>query len=159
VPGELLLARHVEAARRRAHRDDHRVGQVLVAIVGLQAERRAAAEVHFRHRAVQLDARPEALGLRLHLLDELLPGQRLRKAGVVLDLVGQRDLPAQLVPGDDQRVEVGPRRVEGGGQPGGAGADDDHSLVLHAAGCIVLAAGGRVQGEAQAVAAHEFLAR
>ena len=53
------------------------------------------------------------------------------EAGEVLDLGGEHELAAGLVGGggrlalDDQRGEVGPGGVDGGGEAGGAGPDDD----------------------------------
>ena len=56
------------------------------------------------------------------------------EAGVVLDVGGQHQLAAGLVAGrgrlalEHQRRQVGPGGVDGGGEPGRAGADDDHSV-------------------------------
>src|SRR5581483_962847 len=76
------------------------------------------------------DLRPLALGLVAEALHQLLPGHLLGEAGVVLDVGGEHELAAgDEAPGvealDEERPEVGARCVDGGGQPGGAGADDD----------------------------------
>ena len=47
------------------------------------------------------------------------------KAGEILDQGGQGKLPAGLVAGDHQRLQIGARGVNGGGISGAAGADDD----------------------------------
>ena len=63
------------------------------------------------------------------------------EAGVVLDLGRQHELAAGLVAGgrglalDDERLELGPGGVEGGGQAGRPAADDDDLAALrHRAG-------------------------
>ena len=51
------------------------------------------------------------------------------KARVVLDLGGDGELAAGLHAFDDQRLELGARGVDGRGEPGGAGTDDDDLVV------------------------------
>jgi hypothetical protein len=72
---------------------------------------------------------PEPLGLGAHVQDQLRAHDAVGEAGVVLDVGGQRQLPAGRTALDhaldQQRLEVGAGGVDGGGQPGGAGADDD----------------------------------
>ena len=55
------------------------------------------------------------------------------KPGIVLDVARDHELAARRVAADDDRLEVGPRRVDRGGQAGRAGADDDHLGVVAAA--------------------------
>ena len=57
----------------------------------------------------------------------------LREARVVLDVAGDHQLAAGRVAADHDRLEVGPRRVDRGGQPGRPAADDDHVAVVAAA--------------------------
>ena len=75
---------------------------------------------------VGLEPRAETLGLIAEALHELGAHDALRKAGEVLD-VGR--LLEQSAPGealDNQRLEVGAGRVEGGGVAGRPAAHDDH---------------------------------
>ena len=75
----------------------------------------------------------EALGLLAHLAHQLGPEDPGREAGVVLDLGGEHELAAGLRTFQDDRPEVRPGGVEGRGQPGRAGADDQHRSA--GAGC------------------------
>src|SRR5690606_36342872 len=114
--------------------DDDRLGLVLIAIIGLQIERATrTAEVCLGYRAEQVDARAETLRLRLHALDQFLPGHWLGEARIILDLVGQRHLTAQLMPGDDQWMQLGARRIQRRRQPSGAGPDNDPLFLLRPA--------------------------
>ena len=60
------------------------------------------------------------------------------ETGEVLDLGGEHQLAAGLIAGaaglafDHERREVGARRVDGSGETGGPGTDDDHVMVAHA---------------------------
>ncbi len=63
-------------------------------------------------------------------LHQLLAGDLLGEAGVVLDVgreheLAARDQAAGAEALDEERLQVGARRVDGGGEPGRAGADDD----------------------------------
>ena len=78
------------------------------------------------------DARAEALGLGAHRGHQLGPLDAVRKARVVLDVAGQHQLAARRRAGEDDRLEVGARRVDRGGQAGRPGADD-HDLGVDAA--------------------------
>src|SRR5690606_40079514 len=83
VAGELFLAGHVQVPVRRACADDDPLGFVLIAIIGLQIERATrTAEVCLGYRAEQVDARAETLRLRLHALEQLLPGPWLGEARI-----------------------------------------------------------------------------
>jgi hypothetical protein len=48
------------------------------------------------------------------------------KSGEILDQRGKGKLPARLVALDDQRFQVGPRRIQSGSVSGTTGADDDY---------------------------------
>jgi hypothetical protein len=72
------------------------------------------------------DLGAELLRLLLELGHELGALDAVGEAGVVLDLGGVHQLSADLDRArDEQRLEVRARRVDGGGESGGAGADDD----------------------------------
>ena len=91
----------------------------------------------------------EALGLGPHDAHELGAHDALDEAGVVLDLGRQHELAAGLVTRrrrlalDDQRLELGPGRVEGGGQAGGPAAHDDDLAMLRNRGHVRPRVGGR----------------
>ena len=116
------LAVEPEPQRRRAGGDDHGLGAVLGA-AGPDAER-ALGEVD----AIDVDVdepRPEPLGLGAHRGHQVGALDAVLEARVVLDVAGQHQLAARRGAREDDRLEVGARRVDRGGQAGRAGADDD----------------------------------
>ena len=68
----------------------------------------------------------EAFGLLAHVLDQLRTQNAFRKSGKVLHQRGHRELSAGLVAFDDQRLQIGARRVESGSVSGASGPDDDN---------------------------------
>ena len=66
------------------------------------------------------EARAEALGLGAHRGHQLGALDAVREARVVLDVAGQHELATGGRAGQDDRLEVGPRGVDGGGQAGRA---------------------------------------
>jgi hypothetical protein len=67
----------------------------------------------------------EADGLLLHVLDEFGALDTFGPAGEVFHQRGDGELAAGLVALEDERLEVGARGVDGGGEAGAAGAEDD----------------------------------
>jgi hypothetical protein len=68
----------------------------------------------------------EAGRLGAELLHQLGAHDPVGETGIVLDIGGEHELPAGAgEPLDDQRVQVGTGGVDGGGQAGRAGPDDD----------------------------------
>ena len=99
----------------------------------------AGGEIQPLHLGV-LGPRAEPPRLGLHLLRQGEAVYTVLKAGVVVDLLGQRHLSpgGQLL--QDQRVQARPRGVEGGGIAAGPSADDDHIVnvaVCHG-NCLLL---------------------
>ena len=80
------------------------------------------------------DLRSEALGLGAEQVHQVRALDPVREARVVLDVAGQHQLAAGRRAGEDDRLEVGPRRIDRGGQAGRTGADDQE-LRLGAASC------------------------
>ena len=72
----------------------------------------------------------EALGLLAEPRHQLGAHDAVGEAGVVLDVGGEHELAAGGEALDDERREVRARGVDGRGQTGGAGADDDDLVVL-----------------------------
>ena len=70
----------------------------------------------------------EALRLGPELLHQLRAHDPVREPRVVLDVGGVLELPAPLETLDQERLEVGTRRVNGRGVAGAGAADDDHVL-------------------------------
>src|SRR6185503_13340754 len=65
---------------------------------------------------------------------ELLPGNLLRKPRIVLDVrreheLPARDQPARIEPFDAKGRQVRPRGIDGRGEPGRAGTDDDDFMT------------------------------
>ena len=125
---ELLLAAHLELLVLGAHREDHGAGAVLVlADPDLVDAAGLVGELDLR-RLVGDEARAESLGLVAHLLHEGGALDALREARIVLDVGRLLQQPAPEEALDDERLEVGARRVEGRGEAGRSGADDDDVL-------------------------------
>ncbi len=76
-----------------------------------------------------VEFRAKALRLFAHVFDQFGAEDAVRKAGEILDHGGEAELPARLVAVDDQRLQIGARRVDGGGKAGATASDDDH--VVH----------------------------
>ena len=68
---------------------------------------------------------PKRNGLLLHVLDELGALDAFGPAGEIFDERGDGELAAGLVAFKDEGLEVGTRGVDGGGEAGAAGAEDD----------------------------------
>src|SRR6266581_4288973 len=64
-------------------------------------------------------------------LHELRALDAFRETGIVLDVGRDHELTARDGAGDDERLEVRPRRIDGGGQARGARADDDDIVERH----------------------------
>ncbi len=91
----------------------------------------------------------EAGGLLLHVLDEFGTLDALGPAGEVFDEGGDGELAAGLVAFEDERLEVGAGCVDGGGEAGAAGAEDDGiaDFVLIGHICLIVAGGKGCKGE------------
>ena len=70
----------------------------------------------------------EAFRLPLHLLRQLVAANAVRKARVIVDLLGQRHLSARGEPFDHQRLKSRPGRIQRRGIAAGAAADDDRII-------------------------------
>ena len=85
----------------------------------------------------QLERRAEAGGLLLHVLDQLGALDAFGPAGKVLDQRGDGELAAGLVAFEHERVEAGAAGVNGGGESGAAGAENDGIANLsHRVSCV-----------------------
>ena len=126
VAHELGLGAQPDELGRGAGGDDHGAGAV-GRLVGADGEG-PAVEVDLDD-LLPLRQRPEAARLVAHLLHQLGAHDPLGEAGVVLDVGGDGELPARLVAFEHQGRQVGAGRVERGGQPGGAGAEDDDAVI------------------------------
>lgn len=67
----------------------------------------------------------EAGGLLLHVFDEFWSLDAFGPAGEVLDEGGDGELAAGLVAFEDEGFEIGAGGVDGGGESGAAGTEDD----------------------------------
>ena len=111
------LGRQSQQARGRAGRDDQRAGRHLDIVVA--DDERPPAEIDVGDVAVD-DFGPEPLRLGAHLVHQRRPHDAVAMPRQVLDQRGQRELTARLESFDEQRIEVGPGRIEGRGQAGRA---------------------------------------
>ena len=129
VSEQLRLGLEAEHQRLGAGGHDDRVGDVL-GLVDPDPERSLgevdAGDLLVRNSAPKRDAwaRKSAISS-----GPMMPSG---KPGIVLDVGGEHQLPTGLIGRrrrlalDHERVEVGAGGVDRGGQPGGAGPDDDH---------------------------------
>jgi hypothetical protein len=122
-----FLAGNAQGTGRRAGGDDHRA-PLKDALAGLQRLDLPgkAGLVHLR----QLRHRAEALGTLLHFFAQCKAVDAALEAGVVVDLLRQRHLPAGGELFQHQRGKPGTGGVQGSGISGGAAADDDHVIDL-----------------------------
>jgi hypothetical protein len=130
---ELELLRKPQPARARAGGDDDRLRDDL-ALVDVQGER-TARKVHLLQAAAG-ELRGEAFRLPAEAFHHLRPEDALRESGVVVDIGGEHELAARHVSGivaaaalHDQRLQVRPGGVQGGGQAGGARPEDDDTVL------------------------------
>ena len=124
---ERFLAGNAQGAGRRADGDDHRAAlkDALAGVQRLDFPGKAGL-IHLR----QLRHRAEALGALLHFFAQRKAVDAAFKAGIVVDLLRQRHLPAGGELFQHQRGKSGTGGVQGGGVSGGAAADDDHIIDL-----------------------------
>src|SRR6202023_537080 len=91
-----------------------------------------------------IEFRAESLRLFAHIFDQLVAQDAVGEAGVIFDHGGQRELSARLMTVDDQRLQIGTRSVDGGGEASAAAADDHHVVHFHCS-YLILARARRIQ--------------
>ena len=123
-----LLARQAEPTRLRPGGDDHGVADIDVARIAGR-DKRSPSQIE-RLDEVEDNPRADMLGLPLHLLHQPWALDNLGEAWVIFDIGCDRQLPARLQPGDEQRFEVGARRIDRRGIPGRTGAYDQDFAVV-----------------------------
>jgi len=119
---EGLFAGQIEPARGRSGSDDERarVDRLFAEVEG----EGAFAEIDGREvRHFELGA--EADGLLLHVFDELRTLDSFGPTRKVLDQRGDGELTAGLMSFEDEGLQVGAGSVDGSGQAGASGAEDD----------------------------------
>jgi hypothetical protein len=122
MPDEGLLGWQVEPASARSRRDDEGAG-----VDGLAAggEGEGTGGEVDRVEVGHAEFGAETDGLLLHVLDEVGTLDSLGPAGKVFYQSGDGELAAGLVAFEDKRLEVGAGGVDGGGESGATGAEDD----------------------------------
>src|SRR5581483_9268484 len=130
-PDQRVLARSVGSPVGGAGGHEHRPSVIVLAgrrlDVDLVTVARHPAD---RDRLQHLD--PVAPGLLDDPVGELGPADPVGEPGVVVQAFGHAGLPAETLAVDDQRLEVLASGIDGGGEPGGPPAHDDHVVdVLH----------------------------
>ena len=118
---EGLFGWQAEVLGRGAGGDDQAVSGV-AAVVALELER-TLRQVDLID-VVEHDLGIETLGVRLHALHQRRALQPFHVAWPVVDLGGGHQLATLLKPGDQHRLQVGARRVDGSGVAGGAGTEN-----------------------------------
>ena len=115
-----LFARQPEPTRLRSSGDDHGVADIDIPQIACR-NKRLLSQIE-RLDEVEDNPRADMLGLPLHLLHQPWTLDDLGKAWVIFDISRDRQLPSRLQPGDEQRFEVGARRIDRRGIPGRTGA-------------------------------------
>src|ERR1700722_3985722 len=105
----------------RAGRDDHRLGLDHFAI-GDQLER-TLPEAHLGHRAAH-ETRAEAGNLAPEDVHHLGALDAVFEAGIILDLGGDSELAAWLVPLDQERTQIGAGSIQRRSESGGTGSEN-----------------------------------
>ena len=114
------LARETDHARMRAGRENHTVGAEIT--LRCPDDKEAVFLFQFRRFGEQ-KFRAEIFRLAAHLGSQRLAAHR-RGAGVVHNLGGNRNLAAELFLFQNEDAVAGSRKIETGGQPRRAAADD-----------------------------------
>ena len=128
---ERFFAGNAQGTGRRAGGDDHRAAlkDALAGVQRLDSPGKAGL-VDLR----QLRHRAEALGALLHFFAQRKAVDAVLKAGIVVDLLRQRHLPAGGELFQHQRGKSGTGGVQGCGVSGGAAAHHEHiinMIVVH----------------------------
>ena len=125
---ELVLAGDAQLVVRAAGGDYQRPR----AEIPLRGTHQLAVVVQVLHRfnLGELHFGAEALRLLVHLVGQRLALHALPEAGVVLNLVGNQQLPAGADAFNHQRGKHGAGGVQAGRQTGGAGAENHHIVVF-----------------------------
>src|SRR5262245_47950598 len=120
---EFLLGRQVEPARLGTGRNNHAVGEVVIAGIAIDSER-APAEIGSAHM-VGNELGPDMLGLPLHLLHQPGALDDVGEAGIILDIGGDGELSAGLDALDQNRLQHGAGGIDRSRIAGSARTDDD----------------------------------
>lgn len=128
MAGQPLLIGESNLNRRSTGGDDDGLSLHTTFPVNSQRER-LVSEIDRRDIARE-ELRPKPFCLRSHLLHQLRSHDALSKAWVILNFRGRRELPAGLPPFNEQRREVGSRRIDGGSQSSWTRPDDNN--IVHA---------------------------
>lgn len=124
---QLMLIRQSQPSGRSAGGDDQRTGFMPFS-VDIQTKR-PLGQVRFAHRAMNVLG-AEAFGLLFDVFDQVRTLDSVRKTGEILNFGGDGELAARLMSGNHQRFQIGPGRIDSGGVPGAARADNYN--VAHA---------------------------
>ncbi len=136
VAFEVLFRGDAEPARLGAGADDQRVARIGVA--GLALEHKGAPLQIDLGDLVHDDFGADMLGLGAHLLHEPRPLDDIGEARVVLDVGGDGKLAARLRALDQQGVQHGARRVDGGRVARRARSEDQNLCMPGIGHCTLL---------------------
>ncbi|CAM5289963.1 hypothetical protein SSCI18S_00268 [Sphingobium scionense] len=122
---QMLLALDAEPLGLGTGADDQRIGDIEGAAVPLQLEG-TFAEVDVDDLVIH-HLRADMFGLGLHLLHQPRPLDHILEARIIFDVGGDGQLAARLHPLHHDRREARARAINGGGQAGRAGAENEHA--------------------------------
>ena len=132
---EPFLARHAEQAGRRTGADHHGLRRVLVPV--RRDPVRPRFEFHRRNFLI-LHLGAEPFGLLPHAVHEVHAAQALGESREVLDLAGERQLPADRTARQHDGRQVRPGRVQGCRVTRRTPADDDDLLHFQMLPCYLV---------------------
>ena len=124
---ELFFRFQSQVHGRGAGGDDQGVAGVAAAVAGQFVG--LAAEVHLVD-VVENELGVEAFGMLAHAFHQPRALQAFRVAGPVVHFRGGHELPALFHTGDQHRLQVGARGIDGGGVAGGAGSENQKAAMF-----------------------------
>ena len=107
--------------------DDQDIAAIFPAAVAAEAEG-TGGKIRL-HDGVGNDIGADLAGLFLHLFHQPRSLNRFGETGIILDLGGDGELPARLHTVNQPRFQRGAGGIDGGGQPGRAGPQDENLAV------------------------------
>ena len=124
LAAQFLFTRNAQPFRLRARSDHQRIADIFVPAVADCAKRAAVFEIDLDDRVPQ-HPRADMFGLRLHLFHQPGALHHVAKAGIILDIGGDRQLSTGLEALDHDRLHHSPRAIDRGGITRRAGTDDE----------------------------------
>jgi len=124
---ELVLGRKAEIFRRRTGSDDQCIAGIRATV---PSQTKRALREFGGMDMIEQDFGIEALGVFLHALHQTRALQAFDITRPVVHFGRGHELTALLQSGDQDRLEIGARRIHRGGVARGTGTEDEKTAVL-----------------------------